>query len=116
MMSRETIRDLQLEAAEKAAKKQRKPLVIWPQDMDHIDKVIVKIPNLGDYIHPDFELVETLFVDKTGLGRPGEPALTFEEFCKKVQPGFGYGLYEEGQFQVHVGVYKRKKVEPSDEG
>lgn len=49
------------------------------------------------------------FVDKSGWGRPGEPALTIGEFVDMIRPGYGYAVVEEGEFQVHVGVFKRRR-------
>lgn len=48
------------------------------------------------------------FVDTSGFGAPGEPALTIEEFAALARPGFGYGLVETGQFQAHIGVFERR--------
>lgn len=47
------------------------------------------------------------FVDKGGFGGTGEAALTFEEFCKYLWPGWGFAMVEEGQFQIKVGVFAR---------
>jgi len=55
-----------------------------------------------------WELIDTLFVDSSGFGGPGEPALTIEEFHSKIKAGFGYAIVEAGQFQVYVGVFRRK--------
>ena len=48
------------------------------------------------------------FVDKSGFGQRGEPALTLQEFATLIRPGFGYGVVEDGQFQCHVGVFERR--------
>lgn len=47
------------------------------------------------------------FVDKGGWGAEGEAAFTVEEFLKYVWPGFGWGIVEEGQFQIKIGVFER---------
>ena len=47
------------------------------------------------------------FVDKSGFGTRGEPALTLQEFGALARPGFGYGVVEDGQFQCHVGVFEK---------
>ncbi len=65
------------------------------------------IPDIGDN-HPDgWELEEELFVDSSGFGDEGEPALTIDQFTKKIKAGYGYATIEQGQFQVHVGVFKK---------
>lgn len=101
MMSLATIRELAREQAARAAEEDLEPLIVWdPEDAYHM-------PNIGDYRPEGWELVETYFLDKTGLGSPGEPALTIGEFYKKVVPGRGYALIEEGQFQCYVGEFVR---------
>jgi hypothetical protein len=47
------------------------------------------------------------FVDKSGFGKPSEPALTLEEFVRVMRPGYYYAVVEEGEFQVKVGVFSR---------
>lgn len=46
------------------------------------------------------------FVDNTGMGSRGEPALTQDEFLKKVEPGYVYAIVEEGPFQIKVGKFR----------
>lgn len=55
-----------------------------------------------------WKLVNRYFVDSSGWGRAGEPALTTEQFVSKLKPGCGYAIIGEGQFQVWVGEYKEK--------
>ena len=133
MFSGQAIRDLQNEAAARAARLHKEPLVIW--DRDSIEGDIRRIPNLGDYEPDGWELIDltddgwndelrlskcrydSLFVDKGGWGDCGEPALTFDELIPTVgyliQIGddkglkLGFAIVEEGQFQIHVGVYKK---------
>lgn len=76
-----------------------------------------RIPNLGSYglSVPDgfMEIESPLFVDKTGMGRDYEPALSIEQFVRKVNslveehPEVYLAIVEEGQFQVHIGVFRR---------
>lgn len=66
------------------------------------------IPNFGNYRPKGFTLVETYFVDSSNYGRPGEAALTFDEFREKVKKGFGYAIIEQGQFQVYVGEFEKE--------
>lgn len=67
------------------------------------------IPSLGDYVPKGWELVETHFVDKSGFGAPGEPALTQGAFAKVIASapeGDGWASTEEGQFQIYVNQYR----------
>lgn len=73
-----------------------------------------KIPNLGDYEPTTWwDLEERLFVDSSGFGLPGEPALTFDQFVRQAQEIVeergprGFAIVETGQFQPYVGVFKR---------
>lgn len=55
---------------------------------------------------------KTWFVDSSGFGSAGEPALTIDQFRKQlveyVQENFthGFGLSGVGQFQVYVTAYR----------
>jgi hypothetical protein len=103
MMSLALIKELSREQAARAAAEDLEPLVIWDT------KDIRCIPNLGDYRPEGWELVETYFVDASGFGAPGEPALTLDEFLAKIVPGRAYALIEEGQFQVYVGEFVKEE-------
>ena len=131
MMSPEVIRSLSAEAARKAARDRKIPLMVQPDDLLVDDTALVKFvsrcPFLGDYqpkgyervsaktleqLGPKARLYETLFVDMTGWGSEGEPALTLREFAKAIRalgPGYGYALYEHGQFQANIDVYREVK-------
>ena len=47
------------------------------------------------------------FVDSNGFGRDDEPALTPEQFLKKVKAGKYYAITGQGQFQVHVSEFEK---------
>ena len=57
-----------------------------------------------------------LFLDKGGIGSPDEPALTLDQLgnvlCELLDRAaergvtLGVGIVEEGQFQLHLGVYE----------
>ena len=64
-------------------------------------------PNIGDAVPKGWELVETYFVDSSGFGQIGEPALTVGQFIEKLEVGFAYAIVETGQFQVHIGKFKK---------
>ena len=105
MYSLETIRSLSREATKKAAKAKKEPYLVEKEDLDRMPPF--PFPYLGDYVTPGWELVETFFVDSSGFGKPGEPALTANQFKKKIQAGFGYGLIEVGEFQLYVGKFQK---------
>jgi len=130
MMSPEAIRAFQQEAAAKAARAKRKPLALEADDLVHFDsflRAVRSTPNLGDYVPRGWKMADVrdyvggypyfaFFVDKSGFGDPGEPALTIEGLYGLIKSiiyenpdeTFGIGLYEEGQFQIHVGLYLKK--------
>lgn len=67
--------------------------------------------DMGETIKVGYELVDDLFVDASGFGVGGEPALTKEEFLKvlseiveKHKTVYTW-ITSKGQFQVYVGVY-----------
>ena len=91
------------EAGEQAAAKNNEPLMAFcNQDMS-----VMNCPNLGDYRPKGWKLLDKLFVDNSGFGREGEPALTVEQFISKVKEGLGYAVIESGQFQVYIGVFEK---------
>lgn len=117
MMSLETIRELSESAARRARRARKEPWEATPEALEKArngDISAVKIPFLGNYSpmgwhrerDKDGDAI-SFFVDITGLGHPGEPALTMAQFIAKMKPGFGYALIEQGQFQGYVGVFAR---------
>lgn len=121
MMSLETIRFINSQIAFDAAVNARKPFV--PENGDELRRVLrgnkTRIPNLGSYCPTGWERVDgedaLWFVDKTGLGKRSEPALTVADFINlaadyvDANPGVGIAVCEEGPFQVYVGAYRRVK-------
>jgi hypothetical protein len=71
------------------------------------DPLVNRSPDFGDYSPAGWELVETYFVDNSGFGSPGEPALTFSQLIEKVKAGYGYAIIKTGQFQVYIGEFKK---------
>jgi len=115
MMSLEQIRAASQEEAERAAEEERTPYVPW-DDKDPGLTPPFPFPMLGYYIPPGWELVDTLFVDSTGLDPDdaGGPALSLNAFAGKLREcmkdcpkghSVGFALREAGEFQVKVGVY-----------
>ena len=131
MMSLETIQEMSRERAAKAFELGEKPMDIseldWSRDVEQAKKncsppTLRGIPNLGD---PDivieqypgeYELVETMFVDKGGFGGlwdAGGPALSIGGFAEKgleltQEHGTLYWMLgDEGQFQIHAFALRK---------
>ena len=66
------------------------------------------IPVVGTKPFKKWRKIDEFFVDSSGFGQPGEPALTIKEFLSKVKAGLAYGITEYGQFQLFVGVFEKK--------
>lgn len=112
MMSLETIRHLSRVAGNKARHEGRKPWV--PEGEGEIsEENLRRIPNLGQYVPKGWKRAEEWFVDSSGFGREGEPALTIGQFVEAVKeyfghhPGCGLGIVEVGQFQVYVAAFEK---------
>jgi len=74
------------------------------------------IPFVGDHIPDGWEqLEEAIFVDTTGCGKPGDPAITqFEFFIRATEllkeadtNDYGYAVIEVGQVQALVVAYRK---------
>ena len=113
MLSLEQIRDDQLQAAARAARAGKVPLVSWPED--NAIRLAENMPYLGDYLPAGWRLDETYFVDSSGWGREDEPALTIDQFDVVVQEhvGAGWAVTEAGQFQVVVGRFEKTAEHPT---
>lgn len=73
------------------------------------ERIGFKIPFLGERVPRGWRRTdrEALFVDSSGMGAPGEPALTQEEMFAALTIGKAYAVIESGQFQLYVGEYER---------
>lgn len=71
------------------------------------DEGVFKMKHLGCYKPEGWELREKLFVDSSGWGAEGEPALTIKQFLSRVKAGLGYSICQAGQFQVYINVFER---------
>lgn len=118
MMSVEAIIDLENQAARKAKRQGAQPYVFAPGTGPLVDGSF-PAPNLGSYVPEGWEEVERHFVDKTGWGSPGEPALTIAEFIDVVNErvrdqdfpqDLGWAIVSEGQFQIFIGEFRRKFI------
>ena len=119
----------------KSAKMKRLPYILWPEDLTVDGWKAARIPFLGDrpairhpFGPPMWKRVDVrdflrtypykwFFVDSSGMGAPGEMALTIDEFrqllveFKRVVNDadyeLGLGIAEAGQFKMHVAPYVR---------
>ncbi len=66
---------------------------------------LFNIPFVGTKLSKEWRKIDELFVDSSGFGQEGEPAITIKEFYLQIKAGLAYGVIEAGQFQVFVGVF-----------
>ena len=112
MMSPSCLAELGRQQARIAARHKLTPLIVEAEDKQQGDRLaqhLRHIPNLGSHRPRGWHLAATHFVDKSGLGRRDEPALTFVQFLATVEVGYGYAIIEEGQFQVVIGKFTRQR-------
>lgn len=117
MMSLETIRDLSREAARKAARAGKVPFTVEAEDIADLKSKGASaagkmFPFLGSYVPKGWKRTERealFFVDSSGFGDPGEPAMTISQFYEALEAGKGYAVIEAGQFQVYVGEFEKVK-------
>ena len=106
MMSPETIDKITRDAARTACDAQQKPYLIWPQDLEAWKRgegFPIPFPMIGDHVPEGWEADgEALFVDTSGLGGSGEPALSMSELFDKLEVGRGYAFTQQGQFQAYL--------------
>jgi len=122
-----TIRDMSDKAAREAARKGKRPFVIYaPEDIDNYPPY--PFPFVGGYVadgwkavlvDPEGESDEelTLFVDTSGFGGEGEMALSSRQLreelkrllavAAKAGDTYGFALVEVGQFQGYIGVFSK---------
>jgi hypothetical protein len=106
MMSLETIDQMTRDAAREACDEQQKPYLIWPQDLEAWKRgegFPMPFPMIGDYVPEGWEADgEALFIDTSGMGSPGEAALSVSELINKLEVGRGYAFTQQGQFQAYL--------------
>lgn len=114
MMSPETIRSMTHKAGLKAAQNDKRPYNFWDDQIaamkvemanGNIPDAIRRIPNLGEHVPDDMEVVDTHFVDASGFGADDEPALTVEQFINVLDSSRSYAITSVGQFQVYIGAF-----------
>jgi hypothetical protein len=113
MMDLGTIRAMADKAARAAARAKKVPYV--PFNEAEVNALVnFPFPFLGTYVPKGWKLVEELFCDSSGFGAEDEPALTIRGTKEKMKERmaeegtFGYAVLAAGQFQVTVGVFKKK--------
>lgn len=137
MMSQEQIRAMSRKAARDSAARGVQPMILEQEDIDDAKagqrSIVNGIPFIGERCPKGWKHVKiahlaaykgfgthgvydgyckgagAFFVDASGWGKPGESALTFDEFVERIVPGYGYALIEVGEFQVAIGVFERTK-------
>ncbi len=110
MMSPSYIAELSRQAARKAAREKKYPLLVEQGDIDACHLLLERgqlphlgIPFIGDWRPRGYKPVgEPLFVDSSGFGSASEPALTQREFVARLRAGYAYAVIEAGQFQCYV--------------
>jgi hypothetical protein len=110
MMALSTIREMSRERAAEAANENMEPFIVEAEDLD--DMPPFPFPNIGDYRPAGWTLVETIFVDKSGMGRRNEPAMNTEQLLARLKIGMGYAIIEEGQFQLYLGEFEQEETPP----
>jgi len=129
MFSLSAIKSMNAEAAEKAEEDGDAPCLLDAGDVYELQdgdySILKRLPHMGPYLPVGWHRVRldhhdpnphgifmgdnegcgAYFVDSSGFGRPGEGALTADEFVERVKSGYGYAIVEAGEFQVKIGVF-----------
>lgn len=105
MMSLSTIDAMSRQQARKASKEKKQPYMLWPEDKKAMPPF--PFPCIGSYRPKGWSLVDTLFCDSSGMGSGSEPALTASQLLEALEPGYGYAIIAEGQFQVYIGKFRK---------
>jgi hypothetical protein len=103
---------MQLQAARRARRTGKAPALC--QDWDTRDEesrlaFLRNIPNLGDYVAPGWKPLQDFFVSKIDEYSDGR-SLGSRDLAAALKPGLGYGITQEGEFQVYVTSFQRLKV------
>ena len=115
MLSYESIQDIRKEHEREAEDAGLAPASIKGFDPQNPREFIRHIPFLGEYCPAGWTPapgIDDLFVDSSGFCGPGEAALTIDQFTAKLAAfqrsgdNYGFGIYEAGQFQVYIRVYR----------
>lgn len=115
MMSLHAIQQISHDAAVRACRENRIPFTVEEQDKEHwkaqfkAGTLKFPFPFLGEYVPQAWKRTDRdpLFVDSSGYGREGEPALTVMATIDALTVGKAYAIIENGQFQLHLAEYER---------
>lgn len=111
MMSPETIDQMTRDAGREACEQQQKPYLIWPQDLTAWREgrgFPMPFPMIGDHEPEGWEPEgDALFIDTSGMGSPGEPAMTLPQLLNELKEGRGYAFTQQGQFQAYLQCFKQ---------
>jgi hypothetical protein len=121
MFSLEVIKAMNAEAATKARRERPALLRVAAGDQFCWPPVVVVpfVGDAGDDYDRDHERLDTLFVDTSGFGQPGEPALTMGQLggrLRELTTEHGPVLLatvEQGQFQAHLAVWAEGSGTPA---
>jgi len=113
------IRQLVAEASELAKEQGLRPSLATEVVKTYAHSHRLNIPFLGDYLPEGWIRMydfEPIFVDITGRGQPGDPAITAFEFYRRAQQHtksessvvLAYGVIEQGQTQALVAAYRKE--------
>lgn len=115
MLDYSQVREIADQQTRKARHLHKRPKTIRKYTGQNFREFIRTIPFLGDYVAEGWERdekIEPLFVDKSGYGADDEPALSLNQFKRKLDSflasgdNFGFGIIEEGEFQIYIAVYR----------
>ena len=110
MWGLDTIVDVNRRAGDKARAEGEEPLKITSDSAPYFDD----LPFLSDEennVDARLKRIDTLFVDVSGIGRDGEPAMSLSELRERLQglvkahETIHVGIVERGQFQAYLGVW-----------
>lgn len=128
MITGSQLRETNREMAEVAAREGKRPFEVYASDWtDYIRGIdrgrrprlqgwVHLAPEYVDELYPgEYEVIETLFVDKTCLDLyyAGGPALSVYDMVRKgkelsqVNGNMFATIHDEGQFQIYITLYRR---------
>ncbi len=81
---------------------------MFQAEKDCDENVFREAKMFTDDLSEQFKEVNSHFVDSSGFGIKGEPALTADEFLEKIKAGQFYAITGIGLFQVHVGEFIKR--------
>ncbi len=104
MYSISVIQEESRRAARRSAQEGLLPVIVEQTDLANIPPF--PFPNIGNRRPRGYKFITQHFVDHSGFGAPGEPALTPQEFKDQLVVGHAYAISEVGQFQLYVSEFE----------